>query len=197
MLWRAASRARRQGAGRDAALRDGQAGRDRRRLQRRQRRAAIVRRLRLSRRIRRREDRARSARASDPRRHQRDHARDHRARAVMQSADNGRNKRMAKIAFIGLGNMGGPMAANLVKAGHRGRRLRSRRDAARGRRGDRRRHRRDSARAAVAGAEIVVTMLPAGRHVIACWGDILPAARRRRAVHRLLDHRRRQRAARP
>ena len=25
---------------------------------------------------------------------------------------------MAKIAFIGLGNMGGPMAANLVKAGH-------------------------------------------------------------------------------
>ena len=23
-----------------------------------------------------------------------------------------------KIAFIGLGNMGGPMAANLVKAGH-------------------------------------------------------------------------------
>ena len=25
---------------------------------------------------------------------------------------------MAKIGFIGLGNMGGPMAANLVKAGH-------------------------------------------------------------------------------
>ena len=25
---------------------------------------------------------------------------------------------MASIAFIGLGNMGGPMAANLVKAGH-------------------------------------------------------------------------------
>ncbi len=25
---------------------------------------------------------------------------------------------MAKIAFIGLGNMGGPMAQNLVKAGH-------------------------------------------------------------------------------
>jgi 3-hydroxyisobutyrate dehydrogenase len=24
-----------------------------------------------------------------------------------------------KIAFIGLGHMGGPMAANLVKAGHR------------------------------------------------------------------------------
>ena len=26
--------------------------------------------------------------------------------------------RMAAIAFIGLGNMGGPMAANLVRAGH-------------------------------------------------------------------------------
>lgn len=26
---------------------------------------------------------------------------------------------MATIAFIGLGNMGGPMAANLVKAGQR------------------------------------------------------------------------------
>ena len=25
---------------------------------------------------------------------------------------------MTKIAFVGLGNMGGPMAANLVKAGH-------------------------------------------------------------------------------
>ena len=26
---------------------------------------------------------------------------------------------MASFAFIGLGNMGGPMAANLVKAGHK------------------------------------------------------------------------------
>ncbi|MEL0011949.1 MAG: NAD(P)-binding domain-containing protein, partial [Alphaproteobacteria bacterium] len=25
---------------------------------------------------------------------------------------------MAKIGFIGLGNMGGPMVANLLKAGH-------------------------------------------------------------------------------
>ncbi|WP_287762259.1 NAD(P)-binding domain-containing protein, partial [Acidiphilium sp.] len=25
---------------------------------------------------------------------------------------------MARIGFIGLGNMGGPMAANLVRAGH-------------------------------------------------------------------------------
>jgi len=27
---------------------------------------------------------------------------------------------MTNIGFIGLGNMGGPMAANLVKAGHPG-----------------------------------------------------------------------------
>ncbi len=26
---------------------------------------------------------------------------------------------MTDIAFLGLGNMGGPMAANLLKAGHR------------------------------------------------------------------------------
>ena len=45
-------------------------------LRRRQPGAATARRLRLSRRIRRREDRARSARAPDPRRHQRDHAPD-------------------------------------------------------------------------------------------------------------------------
>ena len=50
-------------------------------FQRRQRGAAAARRLRLPRRVRHREDRARPARASDPRRHQRDHARDHRARA--------------------------------------------------------------------------------------------------------------------
>src|SRR4051794_12810265 len=29
-----------------------------------------------------------------------------------------REERMTAIAFIGLGHMGGPMAANLVKAGH-------------------------------------------------------------------------------
>ena len=83
---------------------------------------------------------------------------------------------MSVIAFIGLGNMGGPMAANLVKAGHRvvGFDLveKLRRDAAAsgvtiaG-----------SARAAVAEADVVITMLPAGRHVIAAWSDILPAAR--------------------
>jgi 3-hydroxyisobutyrate dehydrogenase len=71
---------------------------------------------------------------------------------------------MANIGFIGLGNMGGPMAANLVKAGHTvagydlnpaaldalvkagGKRASSSADAARG-------------------ASVVITMLPAGEHV--------------------------------
>jgi len=83
---------------------------------------------------------------------------------------------MTAIAFIGLGNMGGPMAANLVKAGHRvvGFDLveKLRNDAATSGVAI-----ANSARAAVAEADVVVTMLPAGRHVIAAWADILPAAR--------------------
>ena len=75
---------------------------------------------------------------------------------------------MSRIAFIGLGNMGGGMAANLVRAGHAVRAydlsadaLERARDA--GCRGER------SAADAVADAEIVVTMLPAGRHVRAVY----------------------------
>ena len=83
---------------------------------------------------------------------------------------------MSAIAFIGLGNMGGPMAANLVKAGHRvvGFDLveKLRNEAAAGGVAI-----AASAREAVVGAEIVLTMLPAGRHVIAAWSDILPAAK--------------------
>ena len=84
---------------------------------------------------------------------------------------------MANIAFIGLGNMGAPMAANLVKAGHEvtGFDLVEAQRAAAAASGV---AIAQSARAAVEGAEAVVTMLPAGRHVIACWADILPAARR-------------------
>ena len=83
---------------------------------------------------------------------------------------------MSSIAFIGLGNMGGPMAGNLVAAGHRVTAFdlvpASREAAAElgvtiaG-----------SAQEAVADAEIVVTMLPAGKHVLAVWGDILPSVR--------------------
>ncbi len=83
---------------------------------------------------------------------------------------------MTAIAFIGLGNMGGPMAANLVKAGHRVigfdlvESLRA--QAATNGAGI-----APSGREAAAAADIVVTMLPAGQHVLSVWDDILPAAR--------------------
>ncbi|MDB5511642.1 MAG: mmsB [Enterovirga sp.] len=81
---------------------------------------------------------------------------------------------MATIAFIGLGNMGGPMAANLVKAGHSvaGFDLAAASCSAAKDDGVRI---AQSARDAVAGAEIVLTMLPAGKHVVAVWSDIVPA----------------------
>ena len=82
---------------------------------------------------------------------------------------------MSSIGFIGLGNMGGPMAANLVKSGERvlGYDLvgASRETAA-----------RDgvqivaTAKACVENAEVVITMLPAGEHVLSVWHDILPSA---------------------
>ena len=85
---------------------------------------------------------------------------------------------MATIGFIGLGNMGAPMAANLIKAGHHvtgydlspaalqslltvgGNVATSAADAARG-------------------AEFVITMLPAGEHVREVWlhqGGLIEAA---------------------
>ncbi len=71
---------------------------------------------------------------------------------------------MATIGFIGLGNMGGPMAANLVKAGHTvtGYDLNPAALAALAQAGGRT---ADSAATAVAGASVVITMLPAGEHV--------------------------------
>lgn len=82
---------------------------------------------------------------------------------------------MTNIAFIGLGNMGNPMASNLVKAGHtvlgfdlvadnlktaetNGVTV------------------AESAAAAVKDAEVVVTMLPAGTHVRSVYEDIAPKA---------------------
>src|ERR1700756_588444 len=81
---------------------------------------------------------------------------------------------MATIAFVGLGNMGGPMAANLVKAGDKvvafdlveASRIQAKNDGAAV---------ADSAASAVKGADVVVTMLPAGRHVVSVWSDVLPA----------------------
>jgi 3-hydroxyisobutyrate dehydrogenase len=81
---------------------------------------------------------------------------------------------MASIAFIGLGNMGGPMAANLVKAGHKviafdlveASRHQAKADGA---------AIADSAAAAVKGVDTVITMLPAGKHVISVWTDVVPS----------------------
>lgn len=71
---------------------------------------------------------------------------------------------MTVIAWIGLGNMGGPMSAKLVAAGHevRGFDLSEEALAAAAAHGVRR---ADSAAAAAAGAGVVFTMLPAGKHV--------------------------------
>src|ERR1700753_3444983 len=81
---------------------------------------------------------------------------------------------MASIAFIGLGNMGGPMAANLVKAGHKviafdlvaASRDQAKADGA---------AIAESSIASVKGAEIVITRLPAGRHVLSVWQEVVPA----------------------
>ncbi|MBX5219681.1 3-hydroxyisobutyrate dehydrogenase [Rhizobium sp. NLR9b] len=79
---------------------------------------------------------------------------------------------MARIAFIGLGNMGGPMAANLVKSGHEvlGFDLAASVLKAAEASGVKP---ASHASQAVKDAEIVITMLPQGRHVLTAWTDIL------------------------
>jgi 3-hydroxyisobutyrate dehydrogenase len=71
---------------------------------------------------------------------------------------------MARVAFIGLGNMGGGMASNLVKAGHEVRAF-DLNEAALAKAESNGCARAASAAEAVADAEAVVTMLPAGKHV--------------------------------
>src|SRR5690606_24640225 len=84
---------------------------------------------------------------------------------------------MTRIAFLGLGHMGLPMAVNLVKAGHEVHGFDLVPAAI------------DAAQAAgipiaaggadaVASADVVITMFPAGRHVIAAYQDELLAAAR-------------------
>ena len=81
---------------------------------------------------------------------------------------------MAKIAFIGLGNMGGPMAANLAKAQHHVTAFDLSEEAVRTA-VEKGAHKAASAAEAVKGAEIVVTMLPAGKHVRQVYEtDVLP-----------------------
>ncbi|WP_366656373.1 3-hydroxyisobutyrate dehydrogenase [Fodinicurvata sp. EGI_FJ10296] len=71
---------------------------------------------------------------------------------------------MPRIGFIGLGNMGGPMAANLVKAGHtvKGYDLSEPLRKAAAETGV---TECNSLADAVVDAEVVITMLPAGQHV--------------------------------
>ncbi|MBN9514935.1 MAG: 3-hydroxyisobutyrate dehydrogenase [Alphaproteobacteria bacterium] len=81
---------------------------------------------------------------------------------------------MAKIAFIGLGNMGGPMAANLAKAQHHVTAFDLSEEAVKTA-VEKGAHKAASAAEAVKGAEIVVTMLPAGKHVREVYEkDVLP-----------------------
>ena len=86
---------------------------------------------------------------------------------------------MSEIAFIGLGNMGSGMAANLVKAGHAVRAYDLNAVAVKAL-AEKGASAADSLEAAVAGADAVVTMLPAGPHVRSVYegeGAILSLAR--------------------
>jgi 3-hydroxyisobutyrate dehydrogenase len=83
---------------------------------------------------------------------------------------------MARIGFIGLGNMGAPMAANLMKSGFHVlgfdvmpvSREASARDGV---------QIVGNAESAVDDADVVITMLPDGEQVLSAWNDIVPRAR--------------------
>ena len=82
---------------------------------------------------------------------------------------------MSNIAFLGLGNMGGPMAANLVKAGHTVTGFDVVAAALEHSKADGVTIAAD-ANSAVADAEVVITMLPGGSHVLGAYRDGLIAA---------------------
>jgi 3-hydroxyisobutyrate dehydrogenase len=84
---------------------------------------------------------------------------------------------MTTIAFIGLGNMGNPMAANLVKTGHtvqgfdllqENLKIASNNGVTV----------MANAAATLKDAEVAITMLPAGQHVLSVYEDIAPKATR-------------------
>ena len=83
---------------------------------------------------------------------------------------------MSVIAFIGLGNMGGGMALNLGKAGHEVLAVDLSAEAVAkavaGGAADGK-----NVGEAVAGADIVVTMLPAGKHVRAVYNEVFSVAK--------------------
>jgi 3-hydroxyisobutyrate dehydrogenase len=81
-----------------------------------------------------------------------------------------------KIAFLGLGHMGGPMSANLLGAGHIVRGY-DPVPAAATAAADTGATVFDSAGEAVAEADVVITMLPNGDVVKRCYADVLPVAR--------------------
>ena len=74
-----------------------------------------------------------------------------------------------KIGFIGLGNMGGPMAANLAKAGHEVTGFDTASVSVEGV------SLAATAAEAAAGRDVVITMLPNGQILRAVAGDIVPA----------------------
>jgi 3-hydroxyisobutyrate dehydrogenase len=83
---------------------------------------------------------------------------------------------MPAIGFIGLGNMGGPMAANLVKSGGHvlgfdvvpASRQASAQDGL---------QIVANAGGTVDDADVIITMLPGGEHVLSVWNEIVPLAR--------------------
>jgi 3-hydroxyisobutyrate dehydrogenase len=79
---------------------------------------------------------------------------------------------MSHISFIGLGNMGLPMAINLAKAGHvvRGYDLSAAAMTAFAAHG----HAAGNLADCIAGAEVIITMLPAGRQVQSVVTSLLP-----------------------
>ncbi len=88
---------------------------------------------------------------------------------------------MAKIAFIGLGHMGGGMAPNLAKAGHEVRAFDLSADALK-RAVEHGCTAAKSATDACKGADAVVTMLPAGKHVADVYKSSVLAAAPKTAI---------------
>ena len=84
---------------------------------------------------------------------------------------------MNKIAFLGLGNMGLGMATNLVRAGHTVTGF-DPAPAALGKATERGIVAAPSAREAAGEADVIVTMLPSGKHVMNAYADLVTAAPR-------------------